>query len=283
MVVGGHPSVAVGAPSPPGGEGFHGEEGSWPIDPEKEREILAGIRRPDRPAWDRAKHDPFRGELAQPSPFGPEMLAVLSDPHGGVAEWFRVLRLRLEDWIDGQPEASPIVMVSSAEAGAGKTFVATNLALLFANEPGLRVLLVEADMRRPRFDALFGVPARPGLADVLAGRTDLSKAVQFISEVGLHVLPGGRPGNPRDLVSPDRLAPTMREMREMADLVIVDSPSMTPWVDARSISLVVDGVMMVTRSGRTRAGELVRSIRSLDANKLIGAVLNDLEDHQREH
>jgi len=69
----------------------------------------------------------------------------------------------------------------------------------------------------------------------------------------------------------------------MADLVIVDSPSMTPWVDARSISLVVDGVMMVTRSGRTRAGELVRSIRSLDANKLIGAVLNDLEDHQREH
>lgn len=265
-----------------GGDSFEDVDDRWPLDPQKEREILAGIRRPDRPSWDRAKHDPYRNMLSQAPPFGPEMLAVISDPHGTVAEWFRVLRLRLEDWIDSQQESSPIVMVTSAEAQAGKTFIATNLALLFANEPGLRVLLVEADMRRPRFESLFGVPSRPGLADVLAGRTELSKAVQYISEVGLSVLPGGRPGNPRDLVSPDRLAPTMREMREIADLVIVDSPSMKPWVDARSISLVVDGVIMVTRAGRTRAGELTGSLRSLDPDKLIGAVVNDLEDLPRE-
>lgn len=282
VIVGPGHGGRVAAGPPGGGESFEDVAPSRPLDPEKEREILAGIRRPDRPSWDRAKHDPYRNVLSQAPPFGPEMLAVIGNPHGTAAEWFRVLRLRLEDWIDAQQESSPIVMVTSAEPEAGKTFISTNLALLFANEPGLRVLLVEADLRRPRYEGLFGVPSRPGLADVLAGRSELGKAVQYISEVGLYVLPGGRPGNPRDLISPDRLAPVMREMREIADLVIFDSPSMKPWVDARSISLVVDGVMMVTRAGRTRAGELIQSLRVLDPDKLIGAVVNDLEDLPRE-
>lgn len=258
------------------------EEPPPSIDPERARELLAGIRRPDRPAWDRAKHDPHRSPLPESAPFGPEMLAVVSDPHGDVAEWFRVLRLSIEDWMSTQSEERPVVLVTSAEAGAGKTFVATNLALLFANEPGHRVLLVDGDMRRPRFEALFGVPSRPGLADVLAGRSDLRDAVQYISEVGLFVLPAGRSGNPRDLVSPDRLAPVLREMRQDADLIIVDSPPMGAGVDARSMASAADGVLFVARSGRTRAASLNSGLRTLDRDNLIGVVLTGCAGRQTE-
>lgn len=258
------------------------ERAPTPVDPERARELLAGIRRPDRPTWDRAKHDPYRSPLSEAAPFGPEMLAVVSDPHGDVAEWFRVLRLSIEDWMSTQSEERPVVLVTSAEPLAGKTFVAANLALLFANEPGHRVLLVDGDMRRPRFETLFGVPSRPGLADVLAGRSDLRDAVQYISEVGLFVLPAGRSGNPRDLVSPDRLAPLMREMRQDADLIIIDSPPMGAWVDARALASAADGVLFVARSGRTRATELSRSLRTLDRDNLIGAVLTGFAGRQTE-
>ena len=137
--------------------------------------------------------------------------------------------------------------MTSAEASAGKTFVATNLALLFGSEPSSRLLTVDGDLRRPRFEGVFGIPRQPGFADVLAGRAQLEESVHYISEVNLHVVPAGRPGNPRTLMTSERLEATMAQMREMADLVIVDSPPLEPMVDVRSMAAVADGVLVVVR------------------------------------
>lgn len=250
-------------------------------DPETRKRILAGIRRPDRPSWDRATPDPFRNTGPEPAPFGPDLLPVISDPHGAVTEWFRMVRLALEEWIEGRGDEAQSVLVTSAEPEAGKTFVAVNLALLFANEPASRVLLVDGDMRRPRFESLFGTPARPGLADVLAGRSRLEHSVQYISEVGLYVLPAGRAGSPRNLVRCERLEPILEQMKIDVDLVIIDAPPMATWVDARSMAAAADGVLFVVRAGRTRAQELTCSLRSVDRASLIGAVVTDVETESR--
>ena len=242
-----------------------------------QQEVLAGIQRPDRPRWDRAKHDPYRNPMVEDPPFGPEGLPVISDPHGDAAEWFRVLRLGLEEWMQSVAGHAHSVLVTSADAGAGKTFVAANLALLFANEPAIRVLLVDANMRRPRFEGLFGVPSRLGLADVLAGRAELEDSVNFVSEVGLSVLTAGRSGNPRDLASADRFEAVLQQMKRTADLVIVDAPALNTWVDARSMAAAADGVLLVTRSGKSRAPDVVRGVRSLDGGNLIGAVITGVD------
>ena len=222
-------------------------------------EVPARVRRPSRaisaPAVQSARgrgrdisDDPFR-EQQPVDPFAPELIPVVTDPHGLATEWFRILRLRIEDWVASTPGRSKVLLVTSAEASAGKTFVATNLALLFGSEPSSRLLTVDGDLRWPRFEGVFGIPRQPGFADVLAGRAQLEESVHYISEVNLHVVPAGRPGNPRALMTSERLEATMAQMREMADLVIVDSPPLEPMVDVRSMAAVADGVFVVVRGG----------------------------------
>lgn len=247
------------------------------VGPEVRRRILSGARRPDRPAWDRSKTDPCRVAGPEEAPFGPDMLPVIADPHGAAAEWFRNVRMGLEEWMGARQRPTHSMMVTSAESEAGKTFVAVNLALLFANEPGHRVLIIDGDLRRPRFEALFGIPRRPGLADVIAGRAEISEAMQYVSEVGLYVLPAGRAGNPRDLVSPQRLAPVLEEAKGHADLIILDSPPMHGGVDARAMAASVDGVLFAARAGQTRAPDLVRAMRALDRKNLIGAIVTGVQ------
>lgn len=277
------PAGGGGSHTPPAGAAtpaMHVPEG---VDPEVRRRVLAGARRPDRPSWDRAKTDPYRTAPPSEAPFGPDMLPVIANPHGEAAEWFRMVRMGVEEWMEERRQPSHSIMVSSAEAEAGKTFVAVNLALLFANEPGLRVLIVDGDLRRPRFEALFGLPSRPGLADVIAGRAQIAEAMQYVSEVGLYVLPAGRAGNPRDLVSPERLQPVLDEAKDHVDLIFLDAPSMSGGVDARAMAASVDGVLFAARAGQTRAPELVRAMRALDRKNLIGAVVTDVQGGRAEH
>ncbi len=221
--------------------------------------------------------DPFRGHFVHPSIDNPKLLPVLSDPHGLHAEWFRVLRLRLEDWIKAHGGGPKTIAISGPEAGAGKTFVAVNLALLWANCTFERVLLVDGDLRRPQFHSLFEIPQRPGLADVLARRFRPEECITFVKEVGLHVMPAGRSGNPRQLVNPDRVERVMTALTSAYDLVILDGPPLGGMVDARSFAATCDGTLMVVRSGSTRMRSLQKAMVELPADRLIGAVVNGAE------
>jgi Mrp family chromosome partitioning ATPase len=134
-------------------------------------------------------------------------------------------------------------------------------------------LLVDGDLRRPQVQSLFGIPGRPGVADVVAGRAAIDDAVQYVSEVGLSVIPAGRPGNPRDLLAPDRLAPILEELRGEHDIVVIDSPPLDPMVDTRSWSAVADGVLMVIRARQSKHPAVERALRALSSATIIGAVL----------
>ncbi len=218
--------------------------------------------------------DPFREAMSALTLDTPKLLPVLSDPHSVHAEWFRVLRQRVDDWLRERVEGSRSVVVTGSEVSAGKTFVSANLALLWAASTGDRVLVVDGDLRRPQFHTLFEIPRSPGLADVLSGRARLEESSAFVSEVGLHVMSAGRPGNPRHLVNPDRVRQALDSMRSAFDIVIFDSPPLSGLVDSRSFAAAADGVLMVVRAGETRLPSLNKAIECLPGNNLIGAVVN---------
>ena len=222
----------------------------------------------------KGKLDPFRESPTFVTIDDAELLPVLSDPHGIHAEWFRVLQVRVDDWIRSHGGGPKTVVITGPNANAGKTLVAANLALLWAHSSYQRVLLVDGDLRRPQFHAMFEIPRRPGFADLLAGRCRIEDCTAYISEVGLHVIPAGRPGNPRQLAEPDRVSRAFDATRSAYDVIIVDSPPLSAMVDSRSMAGAADGVMVVLRAGKTGLSALKRMLDYLPADNLIGAVVN---------
>ena len=166
------------------------------------------------------------------------------------------------------------IVLGGPAAGAGTTLVAAKLALLWAHDSYQRILLIDGDLRRPQFHSVFEIPRRPGFADLLAGRCTLEECSAFISEVGLHVVTAGRPGNPRQLMEPGRVARALDAARAGFDVILVDSPPLSAMVDSRSMASAADGVVLVLRAGKTRLGALERAVENLPGDNLIGTVVN---------
>jgi len=170
------------------------------------------------------------------------------------------------------------ILVTSAQPNEGKTMVSINLAVSLA-QLGWRVLLVEADMRRPRISLVFGVHESPGLVSYLTGQRHWRASVLSTKHENLDILVSGQiPPNPAELLSTDRIQELIHAAREEYRVVLVDSPMILNLADSRVLSPLVDGVILVVRSGRTRR-TLVRTacthLRNVGAN-LLGVVLNDV-------
>ena len=223
------------------------------------------------------RSDPFRSGRSAPAIDTPELLPVLSDPHSACTEWFRVLRVRLDDWIRQHGGVPKVIAFTSPSSDAGKTVVTANLALLWAQNTSERVLLVDGDLRRPQHHAVFDLPRRPGFADLLAQRVEVAEAAAFVSEVNLWVMPAGRPGNPRQLANPDRVHAGLDALRGHFDLILLDAPPLAGLVDARSMAGAADGVVMVVRAGKTRFPALQRSLEFLASDNLVGTVVNAVD------
>jgi polysaccharide biosynthesis transport protein len=194
------------------------------------------------------------------------------------AEAYRMLRssLRFASW------DSPLrcIQVTSANEGEGKTITSINLATAIALE-GRRVLLVDADLRRPRIHQLMELQLRPGLAEVLAGEKALEDAIHPTKVKNLRVLPAGRTAmNPAELLDPSRLVDFMAAAAEQADIVILDSSPCLPVTDPVILSTYVDGVLLVTRSGRTQRVELMHVVELLQRAqaRVLGTVYNGARD-----
>jgi polysaccharide biosynthesis transport protein len=201
-------------------------------------------------------------------------LIVQADPHSSRSEAFRQLRTNLQFVdIDRAPRS---ILVTSSVPNEGKTTTATNLAIVLA-QSGTRVLLVEADLRRPRIADYLGIEGAVGLTSLLIGRAQLSEAVQaWGKDVQLNVLPSGpTPPNPSELLGSHGMAALMRELELTYDLVIIDAPPLLPVTDAAVLSTAVSGVVMVVRHGHTKRDQLARAVqtlRAIEAN-VYGAVL----------
>jgi capsular exopolysaccharide synthesis family protein len=177
----------------------------------------------------------------------------------------------------GLDTAVKTVLVTSPAASEGKTVTAANLAIVLA-QSGDRVLLVGADLRRPRMHELFGAPRAPGLTTVLVGDMAPEEAVYAIDEVrGLHLLPSGPPPpNPAELLESARCQETFSALAARYDIVVIDSPPLLPVTDAQVLARRADAVLLVVayrETSRRGLGRAIELLGQVDA-PVVGTVLN---------
>jgi len=204
---------------------------------------------------------------------GQNELIMTADPLSPVSEAFRVLRTNIRYSSVDRP--LQVLLVTSSGPEEGKSVVAANLATALA-QAGLRTVLLDADMRRPRIHHIFGLHPREGLAGaLLAGSTD--GRLQPTEVEGLSILPvGEKPPNPVELLGSQRMRELREELRKSFDAIVVDSPPALIGADAAVLAQMVDGVLLVVNAGETRrdmARQAVESLRQVGAN-VIGVVLN---------
>jgi non-specific protein-tyrosine kinase len=173
---------------------------------------------------------------------------------------------------DGIPAS---VLVCSPSSAEGRTTTAIDLATTVARS-GARVVLVEADLRRPHLAEALGVRGTTGLSDVLAGRATLCEALDGGTDGRIRVLPGGPvPTDPGTLLSSPEMAGLIRSLEADADLVVVDSPPLLAFAEGGALAAMTQGVLFVVRSGRTRRADGRSALDTLAAvgARVIGAVL----------
>ncbi|GAA5197548.1 polysaccharide biosynthesis tyrosine autokinase [Rugosimonospora acidiphila] len=190
------------------------------------------------------------------------------------AEALRKLRTNLR-FVDIQ-EPSRVIAVTSATQGEGKTTTCCNLAITLA-ETGSRVLLIDADLRRPKVGHYFGLASEVGLTDVLIGEVTVRAAAQPWGEKELYVLTSGSvPPNPSELLGSARMTDLLRELRDWVDIVIIDTPPLLSVTDGAVVSVQADGTLMVTRAGKTTQAQVTAAVRALQTvpARLLGCVLN---------
>ncbi|MEO1235932.1 MAG: polysaccharide biosynthesis tyrosine autokinase [Planctomycetota bacterium] len=205
-------------------------------------------------------------------------LGVANAPSSTFAEAFRGLRTGVRFGSHGYDASS--LLVASAMPGEGKSVVAANLAIAYA-QTGLRTLLIDSDMRNARQLEIFRLDARAsGLAEVLRGESTLEASAVATGCPDLDLLPAGNVDrSPSDLLNSKAFARLQAEAAERYDQIIIDSPPVNAVNDARIASTLVGAVVVVLRKDRSRGSEVKAAIESLNAVQapLIGVVLNGQE------
>ncbi len=197
-------------------------------------------------------------------------------PRHPAVEGYRTMRTNLQFLnLQGQTRT---ILFTSAEPEEGKSTVMVNLGAALA-EMGKRVILVEADLRKPMLDKYFQVQPDRGLSNVLAGGVPLAEAVQETGSRNLFLLPAGvKPPNPGELVASEAMRAVFAGLKEAADYILVDSPPVLVASDAMALAPTVDGVIVVacygssTRDSARRTIELLRRVEA----RVLGLVINNI-------
>jgi capsular exopolysaccharide synthesis family protein len=210
-------------------------------------------------------------------PFDPAAKAqplVTADQSDSRAEAFRTLRtnLRFAD-VDHPPRS---IVVTSPMPGEGKSTSACNIALTLALA-GSRVVLVEADLRKPRVGEYLGLDSGVGLTNVLAGQHSLDDVLVPWRRETLTVLPAGPvPPNPSELLGSQHMGSLLKVLNARFDYVIIDSPPLLPVTDGAVLATLTDGAILIARHGKSSRDDLEQATHALEAvsAKLLGTVLN---------
>jgi non-specific protein-tyrosine kinase len=201
-------------------------------------------------------------------------LVVVSAPSSSRAEAFRQLRTNLQ-FVDIEHPLRSVVFTSSLP-GEGKSTTTCNLAITLT-QAGLRVCLVEGDLRRPRVADYMGVEGAVGLTSVLLGRTSLDDALQPWGDGALLVLASGPlPPNPSELLGSQGMQDLLRELERRVDIVLIDAPPLLPVTDAAVLGTLTSGVVMLVRSNHTKKEQVEDAVATVHAvgGIVLGAVLN---------
>jgi polysaccharide biosynthesis transport protein len=197
------------------------------------------------------------------------------------SEAFRAVRTNV--LFSSADEGPKVIVVTSAGPGEGKTLVASNLAVAMA-QAAQRVLLMDADMRRPRVHSLFGIAQEPGLSNVLVGNAKPSDAVRITSVPGLWAMPAGMiPPNPAELLGSKRFKEFLGTLGQHFDCVIVDTPPVMAVTDSSIAAHVATGLIFVLGAEMTTRHTAQRAVEQLShaRPKFLGAILNRVDlQHQ---
>jgi capsular exopolysaccharide synthesis family protein len=193
------------------------------------------------------------------------------------SEQFRTLRSRLYQLRSNRQLR--ILLVTSAVAGEGKTFVSSNLAAAFVRQPDCRVLIIDADLRCSRLHVPLGAPTEPGLTDYLRNESDETAVMQFGQEGNLCFIPGGtKVTNPSELLSNGRLKTLLDRVSPIFEWIIIDSPPCLPVADARVLADFSDGLLLIVKACSTPFEIVQRACHELKDGNIVGVVLNSVEE-----
>jgi capsular exopolysaccharide synthesis family protein len=209
------------------------------------------------------------------NPILDEKLEVPRNEFSFTSEQFKNLKIQLR-----QAETDPplkVITISSPDAQDGKSLISVNLAFAFSQDPGCRVVIIDCDLRKPTLDQYLGVKTDPGLLQYLQG--GLLPPQCFLRRINnLHFMTaGGIAPNPIEALSMRKMKDLVEHLKTVFDTVILDAPPFSPIADARVVTALSDGVLMVIRSGKTAYSSTDRAFKAIDQRKLVGVVLNDVK------
>ncbi len=201
---------------------------------------------------------------------------ALLQPDSYVAEQYRSLRGRLDALASQRPLKT--LAVTSANSGEGKSTCSVNLATVTAMSVGRRVLLIDCDLRRPKIHWTLGLQPQVGLGEILLNQASLDEAILKLDGINLDILPvRSIPPNPSELLASPEMRRLIEDVAGRYDRIILDTPACLGLPDAKSISEICDGLVMVVRAGVTPQEDVQAALDILDRRRVVGMVLNGSE------
>jgi len=207
---------------------------------------------------------------------GKSPLLPFSAANAAAAEQYRIIRTRLLQ----HPRQPRSLLISSTGPGDGKSITAVNIAGALSLKSEARVLLTDVDFRRSVLDTRLGLPSSPGLGDILTGTATLEESLIQIEQLpNLYFLPVGTPqSNPSELLDSERWAWLCNCLRAEFRYIVADAPPVASVADYELLQASCDGVVMVIRPDHTRREAVLRTLKSIPKEKMIGVIMNDVQD-----
>ncbi len=206
---------------------------------------------------------------------GRRKLVAKANPKSPISEQYRTIRTNIE--FSAVDEEIRTLMVTSSGPAEGKSTTTANLAVVFAQQ-GKKVLIVDADMRKPTVHYTFGVTNTTGLTNVLTRQATLDEAARPTDIENLNVLPSGPiPPNPAELLGSKGMQVFFEKATERYDMIIFDTPPVLAVTDAQILANKCDGTVLVVASGKTEleSAQKTKELLSAAQAKLLGVVLNN--------
>ncbi len=213
-------------------------------------------------------------------------LLISADSRSSLAEAYRHLRTSI--LLSTAGHAPKSLLVSSSLPSEGKSTIASNTAISLA-QTGAKVLIIDADMRRPRLHSIFNMGNREGLSSLLASElteTEIDNSIKQDERTKLYVMTSGPiPPNPAELIGSDQMASLLRVLQNKFTHIVIDSPPIASFTDGVLIASLVDGVILVVHAGRSSRQVVRRSRQMLQeiGAKIFGVVLNNVNLNNKDN
>ena len=205
------------------------------------------------------------------------MSTIKENPTSLLAEAYRGLRTSLEySSVDKQLKS---LVITSSNPGEGKSTVSSNLAFILS-QGGKKVIVVDADLRKPTIHKKFKVDNREGLAEILIGKKNISEVSKKIEENIYVITAGKKTPNPAEMVSSKAMEELIEILKRKYDYVIIDTPPVRTISDGVVLAAKADGAILVVRAGKTKSIDVVKGYKELERVKanIVGSVLNAVDN-----